>query len=365
MAIPVLVMALWALTIINGSLPPQLEQIIPGAPTAQSRIELTWDAIRLLQDYPFTGSGLASFAGQYSRYIRFVSEFYFGYAHNLYMDIALEQGPFALSAMLVMLFGPIWLLVKAPSGRQGFWDENRLLGAAIAAGLIVIMVHGLVDDPLYTSRGMLLLFFFPGAASAINRNLTSSEGIEHSYRTSGTSIWLGVNAAFIGITGVVIILGLTGDVAPQSIRSTFIANQAAVNLARRELAGFPETVVVEIKDLAGDAIQRERLERALMLDAENRTALHRLGLLGLRKGDFIAAAGSLEKAAALDPEHLGIAKALGYTYVWLGEFEKAGTILENFPAAKNELQGYAAYWLEQERADLASNAHNMSTILGN
>jgi tetratricopeptide (TPR) repeat protein len=365
MAIPILVMALWALTITNGSLPLQLERIIPGAPSAQSRIELTWDAIRLLQDYPFTGSGLASFAGQYSRYIRFISEFYFGYAHNLYMDIALAQGPFALSAMLTMLFGAIWLLAKAPSRRQGIWDEHRLLGAAVAAGLIVIMVHGLVDDPLYTSRGMLLLFFFPGAASAINRNLTSVEGIEHAYKTNGTSKWLGVNAAFIGITGIVIILGLTHELNPHSVRSMYAANQAAVSLARRELAGFPETVVVEIRDLAGDAIQRERLERALILDGDNRTALHRLGLLELRKGNFVAAADSLEKAAALDPDHTGIAKALGYTYVWLGEFDRADAILAHFPSAKNELKGYASYWSKLERTVLAGNADHMSTLLGN
>jgi tetratricopeptide (TPR) repeat protein len=152
------------------------------------------------------------------------------------------------------------------------------------------------------------------------------------------------------------VIALVGDPNPRSLQSAFISNKTSISLARRELADFPEGIVIEIRDLAGDRIQSVRLEHALTLDASNRTALHRLGLMALRKGDYEDAAIFLEKAARLDSEHPGIVKALGFTYVWLGDFERAYVLLNRFSGVSNELEGYAHWWSKIGRPDLATNA---------
>lgn len=362
MLIPGLVLGFWILSLTIGNLPVQLDAVIPGAPGAQSRAALTQDAIRLLQDYPFTGSGLASFPGQYSRYVLVVSQYYFGYAHNLFLDIALAQGPFGLTAMVVMLAGALWLLIALPPATDGLRRDIEAMRTAIIASLIVVVMHGLVDDPLYTSRGIVVLFFLPACAVAIHRQgmQVLADPQESGSGTHGYHWWTSILTA---ASGIAIVIALAGTASPNGLLSKYLSNQAAISLSRRELAGFPGGVVFQIEHLAADGIQRQRLERAIELDRENRTAFHRLGLLELRRGDFQPAALRLEQALSIDPNHQGISKALGYTYVWLGEFEKAETILAGFPAARTEMEGYAHWWSTQDRPDLSENASRMTSVL--
>jgi len=57
-----------------------------------SRGELFARSIYLALDYPITGGGLGSFPGLYSRYILDIPFFYLPNSHNLFLDVAIEQG---------------------------------------------------------------------------------------------------------------------------------------------------------------------------------------------------------------------------------------------------------------------------------
>ena len=101
----------------------------------------------------------------------------------------------------------------------------------------------------------------------------------------------------------------------------------------------------------------------MALQPDNLTAHYHLGLRARQRRDFEAAARHLEQALAADPNHSGIIKTLGYSYVWLGNFEAARPLLTRIPEAQRELKVYSGWWGQQQRRDLADNALQMATLL--
>jgi hypothetical protein len=54
---------------------------------------------------------------------------------------------------------------------------------------------------------------------------------------------------------------------------------------------------------------------------------------------------------------------LGYDYVWLGQFDRAASLLARIPEAGDELGVYAWWWGTQGREDLAERAAQMAVRL--
>ena len=79
--------------------------------------------------------------------------------------------------------------------------------------------------------------------------------------------------------------------------------------------------------------------------------------------DYETAVFHLEAAHQIDPDHRGIEKNLGYSYVWLGEYDKAMPLLADIPETYQEMDEYSRWWLQQERPDLANRAAEMSRRL--
>jgi hypothetical protein len=94
------------------------------------------------------------------------------------------------------------------------------------------------------------------------------------------------------------------------------------------------------------------------------TAHHRLGLIAAAHGDNAAAVAQLEQAYSANPSHRGIRKVLGYSYVWLGQIDRAFPLLTTIPEAQAEMSLYAWWWGTQGRDDLAARAAQMAERLG-
>ena len=77
--------------------------------SAASRLTLWQDAVTLVQEYWFTGSGLQSTAMVLSSYIYLLHVPYLAHGHNLYLQLALEQGVPALLAFVMLTSGILWL----------------------------------------------------------------------------------------------------------------------------------------------------------------------------------------------------------------------------------------------------------------
>ncbi len=197
---------------------------LPGPNSAISRMEIYTNTRWLVTDFPFTGGGLASFPGLYSHYVMSVPFFLFGYAHDLFLDLALEQGIIGLLSFLFVLGGSLWLIV----GRE----RSELLDGAVLAGLVVMAMHGLVDDPLYAERGTPLLFLLPGFAAALALTELPRRRRRRSLLKIGKAWWGWAVLGLLVLAYLVFSLVSTGGGA-------WSENLGALRMDRIELAGFP------------------------------------------------------------------------------------------------------------------------------
>lgn len=327
---------------------------LPGLRDADSRLELlqnTWD---LTQDFALTGLGLASFAGPYSRYMLVIHDFVFDYGHNLYLDVAVEQGVIGALAFLGIYLGSAVRLYHARRLAATEPDDGGLVYWAALAGLLVVALHGVVDDPLYGARGTPLLFVLPGLSVAL---AAAASPAPASVRAQAWG-WLKPQLAALGVVAAV----LLAYAFPW--RASVYANLGAVEMAKRELAGWPEARWSDRRGTEDLAAARAYFEQALALNPHQHTAIYRLGLIEAQDDNYAAAVTHLEAAFQGRQVPRGLTKTLGYLYVWTGQFDQAGPLLAQIPEARYEMSVYSWWWGTQARDDLALNATQMEARLG-
>jgi O-antigen ligase len=308
---------------------------LPGPATAISRMEIYRGALRLAGDFPFTGGGLAAFPGLYAQYIENIPIFLFGYAHNIYLDLAVEQGAASLLLFLAVYAFSLWRLAPLKHPSRLAWP--------LAAATITLLAHGLVDDPLFAERGTPLLFLLPGMAIAL------ADGRDMASSRKPARLLLPFAA----------LAALAALVFWRPLLATGYANLGAARMARVELLAFPSGEWGDERLLPLLSSAQPPLDRAAELWPGGRPAQHRLGLLAYLAQDFSAAQQRLEAAYRLDPEHPGVRKALAYTYVWLGDFDRAAPLLAALPEAVPELTSYVDWQRAHGRADLSRRAQIM------
>lgn len=212
---------------------PTLLRLMPGAPSAGGRLELAVYTPHLVLDFPYTGGGLAAFPGLYSHYMMVLPHFLFGYAHNLYLDIAVEQGLAGLAAWLAIWVGSVALLVRS-GGEPG--SPQRAFRGALLAGMLVVGLHGLVDDSFYGMGGTPLLFALPGlavAALGVRSPRPATFNQPGSVRRNMRR-WL-LPLAFLAVVAGVIL-------SRPSLLGAWYADLGAISMARVELHTFPSGV---------------------------------------------------------------------------------------------------------------------------
>jgi tetratricopeptide (TPR) repeat protein len=331
---------------------------LPGTNSAYSRLSIYAGALRLVRAFPFTGGGLHAFPGLYSHYILGIPFFMFNYAHNLYLGLAVEQGLPALAAFLWIVAGGAWLLLKGKATAELRW--------AIIASTLAMLVHGLVDSPLYGGRGTPFLFFLPALGAAIYLHPEAPE--ERRPERPGNArmrAWVAIRAVLLAAS--IASMASMASLALafwKPILASWYADLGAVRMAQVELADFPSGRWQDGSKLPELAGAEALLVRAYQIDPGNVTASYRLGLIAMLRRDFVTAQGYLENAHDHDPGQRGVHKALAYCYVWLGEYERAGRLLAALPEARSELEAYAKWWGEQGRPDLAEKARRMVEKLG-
>ena len=134
-------------------------------------------------------------------------------------------------------------------------------------------------------------------------------------------------------------------------------------MAQLDLVNYPADRWRDDTDVTAWKSAELDFERALAYQADNQTANHRLGLINLMSRDFGTASDYLSKAHGDDFINRGIIKNLGYSYLWLGEMQKAQPLLARVPEAKYELDVYVWWWNTHERPDLAENAQQLAASL--
>jgi hypothetical protein len=292
---------------------------------------------------PYTGAGLAAFPSYYSTYSRGIPFFFLAHAHNAYLNVLLEQGWLGLASYAALLAGCFLAAVRQWQHRD---NEQRLWALAGGLGVVAAALHGLGEATLAASPAALVLLAPAGIAARPAE--PGSRGPELG-RAGDRRAW---GAAAIGAAALL----LGAALAWRGWLAAWHANWGAVRFAQAQLADFPTGQWSTGTEAPALEATRPLFERALALNPSNMTAHYRLGLLAMLERDFDRAAAHLAAAYAADPGHRGVQKALAYTYVWLGQVDRARPLLAALPEAGRELDNYAWWWRQQGRADLAERA---------
>lgn len=329
--------------------------VVPGDASAIIRARLYHQTTDLIPDFWLTGGGLQSFAGLYSAYILDIPYLYFKYAHNLWLDITLEQGVMGIISFLAIYGLTLILLFKRLTKPSSLSTTDRAILISLLVAGFVFIGHGFVDDAFYGIAGTPFLFVIPGL-------LISLEKRDNLRKDPGKPLvpYLSKLYANPALTGLgILIVGLISFLTIPMLKSAFQANLGAVKMAKMELAGFPLNSWDD--GLSGSDFNSERnlFQAVLATDPDQRTSNHCLGRIALQAGEYQAAVTYLKTAHDVDPNHMGIRKRLGYAYVWTGDFTQAYPLLAGYPEAINELDSYYYWWQNHGEPSLSVNASQM------
>ena len=318
------------------------------------RSELIRDGISILLDFPLLGGGLGSFPGLFSQYVLVIPYYSLLNSHNLFVDVSIEQGMLGGIAFLLMYAIALWKITSI-LGRE-HTKQMQIFYGSIFISILIAMVHGLVDDYLYTGWWASLAFFPVGMSLFAAGTETVHEPL------SGKQTWRSMRAYSSGIPLVIVVLAvavLTGGW--NKIVAEWFANLGAVKMDKVMLAGYPANEWDDGTRINKLQSAKILFVRALQYDETNRIASYHLGLIEMSERDFYSASQHLAKAYRQEPWHRGVIKNLGYSYAWLGKIEQARKYLERIPEAKSELDVYVWWWDTQDRQDLSANANILAS----
>jgi hypothetical protein len=303
---------------------------MPGPNTSTGRLTLLHNTLTLVRDYPFVGAGLGGYQMLYSTYALLIHVGYSVHSHNLFLNVAVEQGILALLALAWM-----WLLfaraVWQRSLKPGLRLKVGVLGAA-ALSLTVVLVHGLVDDALYGSRGVLLLF--TPLAFAVPPPGDRA-------RNPGRRWAMGLSLVLVLLLGLALVWR-----APAY--SLAYSNLGAVHQSQAELSiySWPEW---PIQDAVRRAVDLSRpvaeFERALALDPRNATANRRLGMIELALGDYEDALRHLEAAYGSEPGSTTTRQLLGEALIANGRLDEGSRMWADVPNEQSQLAA-RVFWYQ-------------------
>ena len=301
---------------------------LPGPDNIQARAELLRKSLTLIHDYPFIGAGLESFQMVYSTYAMLIHVGFSLHAHNVLVDMWIEQG---LPALLILVWiyalfaRAFWYERSHGSSRQRRWE----IGAA-ALSLLVIFLDGLGDSPLYKTRAVL--FFFVPLAFA---------GWQPRQQAELDRRWakLALPLAMIALLGALLVWR-------RPLLSLVFSNLGAVHQTQAELGvySWPEWPIQ-------DAVRQEvdlgraiaEFERALDLDPRNATANRRLGMIELSLGEYEDALAHLEMAYAEEPGSVTTRQLYGEALIVNGRVDEGRALWAGVNTEQGQLR-LRLYW---------------------
>lgn len=334
-----LVSAFW-LAVTQPTLGHLIDRPTDIGETAMGRAAIWQSMLPLVGDYFFTGSGLQSTMMVYSSYVLLLHVGYQSYAHNLFLQIAIEQGIPGLLAFT-------WLVVSAARTLLNP-EADRVPGLSIRiaalASLAVLVVHGMVDAVPYVSLTVPIMFLPIGAAFAFHIPPSGTPEFADAaqpFTRRGRRI-----AIAIGMIGSVVL----GALLLPAVQSMLQTNLGAVAQTRAELSRYrwPDWPVQ-------DALRRSPeidlapaiayYEAALRSDPHNASANRRLGQIALSRGDYTAAQWRLAEAYASAPWQRATRQLLGESYAINGDTTQAANLWRTVEMDQEQL-ALRQWWYE-------------------
>lgn len=337
----VLCLAIWVVS--QGSFDalaefPLLSSVLSPIFNRPDRFGVIWNSLLLAKDYPLTGIGLASqFGFVYSRYQLYMPYVFLTYAHNLYLQIWLEQGLLGLVVWMSLVTTVVTRLWLSPP------DQRFKKQAAAWAGLLAILTHGLVDARMVEDLWCWLPFFV--LLGLLASGSTSQE--------RGPFPWF-LRWAPLGVPIICVLFAVMPD--PAAAVST---NLGALLQMRADLT--PEMSPGQKSEFLQRA--SKYFQQSLAFRSDQRGANYRLGLIALENLEFEQAILYFESAHPSGSGHTGLKKALGLAYTFSGMVEEGRPLLVGQIDIVNELNYWGYYFGRLQKMDASRNAYLQADLV--
>ena len=299
-----------------------------------------WQSMRpLVDDYLFTGSGLGSTTMVYSSYVMMLHVGYLSYAHNLYLQIAIEQGIPGLIAFIWLISSAAHTVMNPQADRV----PGQSLRVAALASLTVLVVHGMVDAVPYVSAAVPLMFLPIGFTFAFHVVPNGVSAIAETRRHSAH------RTRRIAVVGAIGLVALGALLLPTS-GAVLHTNLGAVSQTSAELSHYrwPDWPIQDALRRSPDIDLSEAVahyETALRWDPHNSSANRRLGQIELSQGEYDAAQHHLTTAYEASPGQRNTRQLLGESYAISGNITEAATLWRTIDLSAGQLD-LRQWWYE-------------------
>jgi O-antigen ligase len=120
------------------------------------------DGLSMLAEFPIIGSGVGTFESVFPGYRRFATQqAAYAHAHFDCLEVATEGG---LVAMVLVVWAMISFARRIGGGLRRAAGRRRLALAAVIAGIVSPLLHGMVDFPLHIPGIAFLVLAMAGVA---------------------------------------------------------------------------------------------------------------------------------------------------------------------------------------------------------
>lgn len=306
--------------------------LFSGESTLVTRIDLMRDSLLLAQAAPFTGTGLGTFPSVFSTYVLLIHTPILSHAHNVYLNLFISQGIGGLLAYLGLVAAALLLAYKVARRSEEKWP---LAGAVAMIG--VGLVHGLIDDPFYGSRAVLVWFAPFGLIAAAAR----AEGVDLRWETSQRS-----RIAVFGVGLAAIILAAAwfrGDLLASYEANLGLVRQAQAELVRYDPDRLSEQTLDQVRAAADLTKAEAHYAQALRYNPNQRTANLQLAGIALARGQYDLALVQSERAWNAGNRDRVTRMMYGVTLVAQGRPQEAAGVLRGVSWAESRLNGEAWY----------------------
>jgi len=136
--------------------------------TADTRLQIWQETIRLIGAYPLVGCGVGGYESCMMRYQTTAHGYTVDFAHNDYLQVAAEQGIPGLLIWLALgalVTRSLWKVISRTT-----WREERYRSLACLGALAAISLHSLVDFNLHIPANAMTLAWIGGVAHCAPEN---------------------------------------------------------------------------------------------------------------------------------------------------------------------------------------------------
>ena len=168
-ALTILIVSLLAIdTLVVGTvfgLSKVKERLENTSVQAETRDQVVLWSMDIIQDFPFTGTGVGSYYSTFPKYTRY-NVGYYDHAHNEYVQFAVEAGIPATLPLGGSVMFAIWLCLQAVRTRNSRTMKGTALGSLTA--IVGMLIHISVDfnlQPTANALTFILILVLAGCSA--------------------------------------------------------------------------------------------------------------------------------------------------------------------------------------------------------